>query len=66
VPRGMGKNAEEKVRGEVPNSQKEITTGASGPWKKAMNLARYMAHDAPGVPGRGSMLRGEGDLLIGV
>lgn len=25
-----------------------------------------MAHDAPGEPGRGSMLMGEGDLLIGL
>jgi hypothetical protein len=60
-----GSDAGDQANGEeVPNSQKETTTVASAPWKRAFNLARYMGHDEPGEPGRGRSAEDEGDLLM--
>lgn len=44
------------MRGVLPNSQKAAQTRGSAPWKIAFSLALYMAQDADGEPGRGSML----------
>lgn len=48
----------------VPNNQNAIKTVASVPWKMALNPALYLAHDEPGVPGRGSRPEEAGDLFI--
>jgi hypothetical protein len=49
---------------EVPNSQKATSTEASAPWKMALNLALYIAHDEPGDPGSGRSTEEDGDLVI--
>jgi hypothetical protein len=49
---------------EVPNSQKARSTEASAPWKMALNLALYIAHDDPGDPGSGRSTEEDGDLVI--
>ena len=49
---------------EVPNSQKARSTEASAPWKMALNLALYIAHDEPGDPGSGRSTEEDGDLVI--
>jgi hypothetical protein len=49
---------------EVPNSQKATSTEASAPWKMALNLALYIAHDEPGDPGSGRSTEEDGGLVI--
>ena len=39
----------------VPNNQNATQTFGSAPSKRAANRARYMAHDAEGEPGNGSI-----------
>lgn len=50
----------------VPNNQNATTTEVSAPWKRAPNLALYMAHDEPGDPGIGRSPEDEGVLDIAV
>lgn len=54
----------ESLEETVPNNQNAIRTLVSAPWKTALNLALYMAHDELGVPGSGSMPEEDGELFI--
>jgi hypothetical protein len=49
---------------EVPNSQNATSTEGSAPWKMALNLALYIAHEEPGDPGSGRSPEEDGGLAI--